>query len=507
MIERHPGTSIHPRARGIHSRSMEILRSLGLDEAVRKAGAAVARNSYFLVVESLAGAEHKRMSRGVDIGTAEADREQITPLRSCMCAQDDLEPILTASAREHGADLRFGQELLSLQQDDAGVHAQVRIRASGAEYSVNAQYLIAADGSRSMVRQSLGGTVEGRGTLDHFVNIYFRADLSALVQGREFILCFIDNSNAHPEVRGSVLLSVNNTDRWLVNVPYDPARGEATRTFTPEHCQELIRQAVGLPDLDPGIIGILPWEAAIYVANQFQYERIFLVGDAAHVMPPTGAFGMNTGLQDAHNLTWKLAAVLKGQAGPELLATYEAERRPVAQFTTTQAGLRSDNQTYTAGQHNEGGMVDDLVVVLGYRYHSAAIIDVPGAALVAPSLDLHGQPGSRAPHAWLERSGQRISTLDLFGFHFVLLCGSNGDAWYEAAQGVAATRGLELDVYSVGNGGELTDPDGRWHDTYGITSSGAVLVRPDGFVGWRTEQLTGDVQINITKVLQQILCK
>src|SRR5213078_370453 len=183
---------------------------------------------------------------------------------------------------------------------------------------------------------------------------------------------------------------------------------------TPSRCIEFVRKAAGLPHLAVEIISILPWEAAIRVAESFYHDRVFLVGDAAHVMPPTGAFGMNTGIQDVHNLAWKLAAVLNGQAGPALLATYDAERRPVAQFTTGQVGLRSDHNIYATGQERGDGMVDDLAVTMGYQYQSAAVVleknELPSVGVV---IDLSGQPGTRAPHVWVEQQGRRISTLDL----------------------------------------------------------------------------------------------
>jgi putative polyketide hydroxylase len=512
LIERHPGTSIHPRARGINMRTMEILRSLGLEESVRAAGTALASNSLFLVAETLAGKELRRvqpqtaMTSSIRYLAAARKNDQspfddISPASGGHCAQDDLEPIFVQAARERGCDMRFGHELITLRQDGAGVTARVRERSSGEEYVVNAQYLIAADGVHSFVDRELGVAMEGRGTLGHYVNIYFRADLADLARGREFILCFIENADIH----GGVLVAVNNTDRWLLNVPYDPEKDPTAAAFTPERCKEYVRKAVGLPHLDPEILGILPWEAAVRVAERFQYGRVFLAGDAAHVMPPTGAFGMNTGIQDAQNLCWKLALVLKGQANPALLSTYTAERRPVAQFTTTQAGLRSDNRIYNGGQDRTGGMVDDLVVMLGYHYRSMAIVSDAGAVPFPTALQLDGQPGSRVPHVWLEQQGRRVSTVDLCGTNFVLFCGPEGHAWYDMAQRIVRESGLALDPYRIGPEGDLRDPERRWLAASGTTSSGAVLVRPDGFVGWRAEQLEGNEQQSLEEALKQIL--
>jgi putative polyketide hydroxylase len=505
LVERHPGTSIHPRARGINIRTMEILRSLGLEEPVRAVGTALANNSYFLVAETLAGREFERVRPGTSIVSEKnlVPAGEISPAEWCRCAQDELEPLFVDAARERGCEVRFGHELIALQQDDAGVTARVRERSSGEEYIVNAQYMIAADGVHSFVDRQLRVAMEGRGTLGHYVNIYFRADLGYLARGREFILCFIENA----EIHGGVLVPVNNTDRWLLNIPYDPEKDPTAAEFTPERCREYVCKAVGLPHLDPEILGVLPWEAAVRVAERFQYGRVFLAGDAAHVMPPTGAFGMNTGIQDAQNLSWKLAMVLNGQANPALLSTYTAERRPVAQFTTMQAGLRLDNRTYNGGRDRVGGMVDDLVVILGYRYSSTAVVSDTEAVSFPTRLQLDGQPGSRVPHVWLEQQGRRVSTLDLCGTSFVLFCGPEGRAWYDIAQKVALELGLALEVYCIGPDGDLRDTEGRWLAASGTTSSGAVLVRRDGFVGWRMEKLEENAQHVLEEALKQILSR
>ncbi len=329
LVERHAGTSIHPRARGLNVRTMEILRTVGLEGDVRDAGAALATSRYMLFVDTLAGEEIRRVPDADLLPVGEA-LARVTPCDWGRCAQDELEPVLATAARAHGADLRFGTDLVSFSQDADGVSATLADRATGAHRAVRAQYLVAADGAHSLVRESLGVPMAGlgpvsRGQLGHFVNVYFRANLSDLVRGREFILCFVERPGAE-----SLLLAVNNADRWLFNVEYDPDRGETPDAFTPARCVALIKAAIGLPDLDVEILSVLPWEGAALIADRFQAGRAFLVGDAAHVMPPAGGFGLNTGVQDAHNLAWKLALVLKGTADPALLDTYEAERRPVA---------------------------------------------------------------------------------------------------------------------------------------------------------------------------------
>jgi putative polyketide hydroxylase len=499
VIERHPGSSIHPRARYINIRTMELFRQSGLEHAIREAGAALINSKYFLVVETLAGTELNRFERFTLTKEEQYQILQISPTQSCLCSQDELEPVLAGAVREQGGTVRFGCELVGFEQDDNGVTAQVKERTTGREQTIRADYLVAADGAHSPIRQRLHIATTGRGILAHEINIYFRADLQALTWDRSFIMCYVKN----PAIQGA-LLSVNNTDRWLFNVHYNPEQGETPADFTPERCQELVRQAIGLPDLAPEILGILPWEAAVRVAERYQQQRIFLVGDAAHVMPPTGAFGMNTGIHDAHNLAWKLTAVLNGQASPTLLTSYEDERRPVAQLTTEQAGLRLVSNIYRDGPGKAEGLLQDTNLTLGYHYRSSAIITEQLLAPSTATLDLHGQPGTRAPHLWVERQGQRISLLDLFTTRFVLLCGPNGLTWYEAACQLAA-RGLPLDPYRIGSDGDLHELEGNWSDTYSVSAEGAVLVRPDGFVAWRAKNLSRNAQQSLETCLLSLL--
>ena len=499
LIERHPSTAIHPRARGINFRTMELFREIGLEEQIRAAGTELINSRGLLIVETLAGTEFRRIAMEQAPG---ASLDEISSTTWCMCAQHQSEPVLLSAARQRGGDLRFNTELISFEQDDAGVTAIVANRADGTRSTIRADYLIAADGAASPIRNTLGISRSGPGTLGHNISIYFSADLSDLVRGREFVLCQVEN----PEVQG-ILIAVNNTDLWIFSTPYEPEQGEKPEDFPPERCIDLIRKAIGLPQIAIEVKSILPWEAAVRVADRFEQGRVFLVGDAAHQMPPTGAFGASTGIQDAHNLAWKLAAVLKGQASPTLLATYDAERRPVARFTAEQAGLRSAMTAFDRGTTNATRLADNLVIIVGYQYSSQAIISEDDAPLPLDHLQLDGHPGRRAPQFWLEREGKRISTLDLFGSSFVLLAGEDGKKWCDAAKAIAARREIALDAYCVGPAGDLIDPNGRWASAYGVASTGAVLVRPDGFVGWRTQDSEQAPEQTLSLVLDRLLLK
>lgn len=510
LIERHASTSIHPRARGLNIRTMEIYRELGLEEAVHAAGAALADSRYMLFVETLAGKEIRRVP-DEDLFPVGEQLAQVTPCSWCQCAQDELEPILLAAARRNGADVQFGTELVTFTQDSTGVTATVMDRSTGVQRTVRARYMLAADGANSTIRKALEVPMFGQGTLEHYVNIYFHADLRNLVHGREFGICFVENS----AVEG-IFLAVNNTDRWLFNVPYAPEQGGAPADFTPERCTDLVRKAVGLPQIDVEILSVLPWVATARVADRLQVGQVFLAGDAAHLMPPAGGFGLNTGVQDAHNLAWKLAAVLNENAEPALLETYNTERQPVARLVVEQALRELDAPTPDTvvgsgpadgpPEHEGDELMDQLTAVLGYRYTSRAILAPDSAPPVPYGLDLTGRPGTRAPHLWIEREGKRISTLDLFNRHFVLLVGSNGQVWSNAARAVATLKKIDLAIYRFGRDGDLIDLDERWCATYGVTSEGAVLVRPDGFVAWRSKGLEESPQVTLEQILDRLLC-
>ncbi len=233
---------------------------------------------------------------------------------------------------------------------------------------------------------------------------------------------------------------------------------------------------------------IATWQAVADVADRYSDGRVFLAGDAVHVVPPNGGFGGNTGVHDAHNLAWKLALVLNGTAGPGLLETYDAERRPVGEFTVEQSYSRYVGRVAPyLGSADAQPVLDDLYLELGYRYDSPAVIAEPGGEPAAGELphrhprDCTGQPGSRAPHVWLHRRGERLSALDLFGGNFVLLGGPQGAAWRDAARDAAGRLGAGLDAYLVNDeSGELTDAGWRTCcAAYGI-SAGRRGARPPG---------------------------
>ncbi|MGH8910036.1 MAG: FAD-dependent oxidoreductase [Egibacteraceae bacterium] len=501
LVERHPDLLIHPRARGFNQRSAELYRQLGLEPALlaaRNTAVDFARLT-MIRAETLASHEHTVIEPG------SADQfDGASPSPFLAIDQDRLEIVLRGAAAAAGADVRFFTELTSLEQDGDGVTAVIRNRADGAERRVRAGYLIAADGWASPIRHRLGIGAHGPGVLYHTLTLIFDADLSEALRGRELGVVYLSKPRF-----GSVLIPGDGDRRWTFGAAYFPDRGERLEEFDDERAVALVREAVGLPglrvELVPQIPGtdlkVLAFVIGAQVAQRYRDGRVLLAGDAAHIVPPTGGFGANVGIQDAHNLAWKLAAVLRGQAGPALLDTYEAERRPVAQFTMGQALARAHDRL-GAG---DGGDVPELApyasVVFGYRYRSAAVIGAPDDPAPARHPQrLEGEPGTRAPHLALTRNGAELSTIDLYGHGFVLLTGPDGDAWAAAAEGA-----LPAPVTAHRLGVDLGDPSGRALTAHGIGPAGAILIRPDGFVAWRQTETPNNPAKALTAALDQIL--
>ncbi|MEV3914848.1 FAD-dependent oxidoreductase [Streptomyces canus] len=509
LVERHAGTSIHPRGRGNNVRTMELFRTAGVEAGIRDAAATLAGNHGILQTPTLVGDAGEWLFREIDPGGGLA---RFSPSSWCLCSQNDLEPVLLEHAGRLGGDLRYATELLSFETGPSGVTAVVKSRETGEHTTFLADYLVAADGPRSPVREQLGIGQSGPGDLFSNVSITFRSRrLAGVVGERRFIVCYLTD----PAADGA-LLPVDNRENWVFHAPWHPERGETLEEFTDERCAEHIRRAVGVADLDVEITGRAPWHAAQRVARSYRSGRVFLAGDSAHEMSPTGAFGSNTGIQDAHNLAWKLAAVLGGWAGEALLDTYDAERRPVAEATSARAAARSVEHSHpgfapSPGAGGGGGPQRGILnVALGYRYPQGAVVGAdPATAVVPERLDLSGEPGSRAPHLAVRHRGERISTLDLYETSFVLLSAADDPSgWHEAAVRLAEETAVPLTSYRVGDGSgaELTpEGDADWSAAHGTTPGGAVLVRPDGFVAWRSPGPVPDAESALRQVLTTLL--
>lgn len=319
VVERHPGTAIWPRARGISGAAMRVFGEAGVAAEVRAAGRVLRRNRLMLTVDTLAGAELGRepLDAVVDEDDPRGLRDGFT-----LCPQDRLEPVLLARARELGVTVRFGVELTGFDQDAAGVTARLRTRASGEERTVRAGFVVGADGTHGPVREGAGIGLAGPGELGRHVNVLFHADLADLVAGREFLFCFAKT----PESPG-IFAPIDNASRWQFTVSPGPDEDDAA--FTGERCRELVRAAVGRPGLDVEIERILFWRPALRVAESLHRGRVALAGDAAHELP---AGGLGNGVQDAAVLAPYLVAALEENT-TEPLRRYTEARLPVVRET------------------------------------------------------------------------------------------------------------------------------------------------------------------------------
>lgn len=486
LAERHPGTAIHPKARGINARTMEIFHQQGLEDEVRKAGLPPDRVGFIVWAKSLAGEE---IERRVPWGQS-AKRAEVTPVRACLCAQDYLEPVLRRAAEQQSlGEVRFNTELTRFDQEESGIVATLTSTETGGTEQVRARYMIAADGTQSRVRGALGIAMQGQKDVYDSVNVLIEADLREWTNHRPAALYFIENEGLR-----ATFLTINAHDRWGFLVNSLKAQGYKPEDFTPERSIELVRRAVGKPELPVRVLGVAPWVASAQVAERYRDGRVFLAGDAAHEMPPTGGFGMNTGIQDVQNLCWKLASVLQVKAGDTLLDSYNEERQPLGKAITEQSLAnavsmgRTQKTMETRGARPE--FLNEQGMIFGATYRSRAIVPdgSPPPVVANPVTDYmpSAWPGARAPHVWVRSErDHKVSSIDLVGKGFVLFTGARGAAWVDAA------HNLEIESIAVGSA-QFATADPRWRDTYGIEESGAVLVRPDGHVGWRSAAMASD---------------
>ena len=489
LVERHRGSSPHPRAIGYTPRTMELFALAGIIDQIPQvpAGFRLSR----VDVESLAG----HWQPFTEWTPTNKDQPATTPIEyspynGAAIAQDKLEPILRSRAAQLGADLRYSTELISFEQDAEGVTARVRERDGDNEYTIQAQYMIAADGNHSPVREKLGIHRQGPGLLNTVRSVLFRAPLE------EYLKSGIHQFEINqPDLKA--FLTTYNDGRWVLMFTDDIERNEVEQ-------REAIIKAIGRTDIPVEIITTGRWELTALIAETFAVNRVFITGDSAHTLPPTrGGFGANTGIQDAHNLAWKLSAVLSGVSTPQLLDTYSAERQPVAWVRYLQTFARPDYAAYATEEAKKQTIIDDAAMEFGQLYRSTAVL---GAGDDLPSArkpdEWAGQPGTRAPHQWLTKNGERLSTIDLFGRGWVLLT-ENPD-WCPAAKSAGQQLGVRLDCLCVGPDGVPDDAE-AFRTAFGLTPAGASLIRPDGYVAWRTTDLPTDPFHTLTDSLGQVL--
>jgi 2,4-dichlorophenol 6-monooxygenase len=492
VVERRTEPQRAPAAHAVNARTLEICRGAGLD--MRAIGAACrdpADAGRVLFMTTLAGEELGRLPyerQGDDVLALTP-----TPLRNL--SQHRLEPILIEALRDAPeVELALGHQWEGAEQDAGGVTSRVRDLGSDDVYEVRSRWLLAADGAGSRVRKSVGIEPVGPGRMQSFVMIHFEANLRPLVGARAGVLYWTTAPNA---VGTFVAHDIDAT--WVYMHPWDPDR-ESVAEYTEAACADIVRRAMGTDAHPFTIRTISTWTMTAQVAERYRAGRILLVGDAAHRFPPTGGLGLNTGVQDVHNLVWKLAAVEAGWAPAALLDTYERERRPVAQENadvSVRNALRLVEVFQAAAAGGDVGAAiarqaehfDMLGLQLGFAYEAGALVpdgsERPAVADPVREFVPSARPGARVPHAWVAPGR---STLDLLPYdRFTLVAGPEGDAWAEAA---AATDGVPLGRLVIGR--DVPDRDGAWRRLLGIEPDGALLVRPDQHVAWRARVGTAD---------------
>jgi 2-polyprenyl-6-methoxyphenol hydroxylase-like FAD-dependent oxidoreductase len=465
VLERRAAPSVHPRALGVGPRSLEMFRQVGLSAEIDKAAV---RSTVMWRTQAPTVAEIDRtvipeMPKAFATTGVSPERPQ------GHYPQNRIDEVLLAAARERGVTVEFGAEAAGVEQDADGVTVTL---ADGRV--ITAAYLIGADGARSAVRTALGIGTSGAGEIgDLTMNILFDADLIGHF-GAMPTMAMLTN-----EERPGVLLSVGD-GRWVLHVG---------GPLTDEECLAAVHTALGADGIPVELVSVQSWRGTMRMADRFRSGRAFLVGDAARAITPLGAFGLNTGLGDAHNLAWKLAMVASGEAGDRLLDTYHDERHSVAEMVTRQAQLRWDNPNLhwdptAVAERAAAGAWNMPLVTMGYRYDSPAVIDavteLPSTEDIVACLD--GAPGSRLPHHWL--TGMEVSTLDHIGPGFVLFAGPEAVGW-----DTAGLRTVRLDREAA--------------SAVGLAPDGVSLVRPDGFVAWRSSG-SADVGL-LRKVLDTIV--
>jgi 2-polyprenyl-6-methoxyphenol hydroxylase-like FAD-dependent oxidoreductase len=497
VLERHRGTAIHPRAALVNQRTMETYRAVGLEDQIEEAAAReFVQNGAIVSVDSLGGKELDWYFRFINEGV-----EDLSPSRRVFITQIGLEPVLLAAAERLGARIEYAAEAVSVEQDADGVSVAVRPRDGGEQRTVRARYLVAADGAHSPIRERLGIRQLGHGSFSDSITIYFKADVRRLMGDRNLSVIYVFG----PRLQGFFRFSIDLQAGFLVvNSTSDEDGTRSVRIgedMSEATCVGYVREALGDPEIPVEIENVQRWSASAEYAERFREGRVFLAGDSAHVMPPTGGFGGNNGVQDGYDLAWKLAYVLDGRADESLLDTYDAERQPVGAFTTEQAYtryvLRLDP---SLGKDDLQPIVPEAPVELGYRHRSDAVLaDAGDVETWEDPATPSARPGFRAPHVPIAVEGAEESTLDLFGRDFVLLAGADGERWCAAAGPAGASLGVSVQAYRLD--ADVRDAAGSLETIYGTGPDGAVLVRPDGIVAWRTSGSVPDPEAELSRAL------
>ncbi len=552
VINRYRWLANTPRAHITNQRAMEVIRDLGreVEDEVYIYGTGQDLMGENVFCTSLAGEEIGRLKTWGTHPLSRAEHQLSSPSLMNDCPQTFMEPILFKTACSRGTQARMSTEYVSHEQDADGVTTTCRDRLTGKEFTVRSKFLVGADGGNSMVAQHIGLPFEGKMGVAGSMNIIFKADLSRYVAHRPSVLYWVlqPGSNVGGIGMGLVRM-VRPWNEWLINWGYDINEGVAH--VDDAYAEGVARDLIGDPDIDIEITSVSTWTVNNCYAARAHKGRVFCMGDAIHRHPPSNGLGSNTSIQDSFNLAWKLAMVVKGQAGPALLDTYSDERAPVAKQIVTRANQSIEEFGPIFGalgllesidpvkmQQNMDARCDDTEeaerqrdairkaiafksyefdahgVEMNQRYRSDAVVtDGQPEPAFARDAELHYQPttwpGARIPHVWVfAADGSKVSTLDLTGKgRFAILTGIGGQGWVEAAEVVGKELGIDIACHTIGPRQQWQDFTGDWSRASEVRDSGAVLVRPDHHVAWRAEARVADPAAELRRVLKSILAR
>ena len=568
LVEKNSATQSHPAACILNTRTMEVFREIGVDSTILERCQDLFDRANIFWVNTLSGLELGRCSPLPD---DIASMLTLSPVHATHFPQNRLEPLLWQKVRDNPLiEFLTEAECIEVRQTDDGVECSI-VGSNGAVVLISCDYLVACDGASSRIRHFIDVPTEGR-VLQNIIGVYFTADLSEFVANRKGILYWTLN----PEAFG-VLIAHWLPEEWVLFVPYFPPQ-QSVDEFNPQRCRALVDAAIGVRRDDVRIRVVKPWALAARLATSYRRGRIFLAGDAAHSFPPTGGLGLNTGVQDAHNLAWKLTAVIKEVAGPGLLETYEQERRPVAKQNLEHSvrnfenmsdllrvvGLDISHMRHLQTIQNaslfrllplrwQKAMVDRLLqfalsrlsmfaannrdgatargelsrripgqaahyqflgLDLGFTYDRGAFIGEFTSKPTArnPVIDYRPTtwPSARLPHFMIEKKGAPLSIHDALGREtFTLLVHARGaQHWRDAAAAINDKCFERVRCLSIGPKGvaDLFDVHDSWTNLSEIGPTGAVLVRPDGHVAWRTDSLPESPTEELETIISRLLC-
>lgn len=529
VLEKNATTATHPKASAFNTRTMEILRQLGIADDVYASTGPVGGVSFYTSLTGYKLGEIAMQDAPGYIDNLLAS----TPSPLTISSQIVLEAILKKHAEDHPLiEVRFNTRKTRLVQNDSGIVIDAVNRQTDAPLTVNAAYAIACDGAASPTRKEMGRELLGPPAFGHVINVYLEADIEHLLQAPSHqALYWI----ANPDSAGVFIGLGGDWKKWCFNFSYFPEKGESPEDFTPEVCLEKVQKAIGTDELPVEILSIGSWVLCGQVIDQMRDGRVFFGGDAAHLNIPTGGFGFNTGMQEIHNLAWKLAYVIQGRAADALLDSYDQERRDIAVYNIERSRENAYNIRHTgagigveildadeieldteAGQQQRQVRSDAIAAQtshfiflgqeIGFGYWDSPLVTADGSPHYADEHQVedpvatyvaNARPGARAPHCWVQCAGEDspVSTLDLFDTGFTLLV--TPDQQPQHTETVAPVT-----VYTIGAPGSnanLIDTSGDWQHYYGIEASGGVLIRPDGHIAWR-----GQGRINTSDINQAL---